>query len=169
MRWATWQKKANKPMLRTCLRIYWNGWGKEVASLGQRHTCLAKLNTAIKGLTIKAIYLIRKQFGFFFSTTHWATFIQNTELLPRVASPGDTFDRHQIHGKKNMVFSVPQVPHSINLEGSALSLWCLMLAFIPTDRWLKSQWVLKQRSWWGLFFTCKHRLRHLSVQLKHWM
>lgn len=40
------------------------GVGKEAASLGQRHIRLVKLNGAIKGLTTKAIYLIRKQILF---------------------------------------------------------------------------------------------------------
>lgn len=138
MRWTTQKKK--KRQTNQCLQHAWGhtemGVGKEAASLGQRHIRLVKLNGAIKGLTTKAIYLIRKQILF---SAYWATFILNAgELLPRVISPGDTSDRHQIHSKKHIYFLVPQVVHDINLEGLVLSMRCLMLAFIPMDRWLKS-------------------------------
>ena len=148
-------------MLKTCLRTHWNGCGKGGCQFRAK-TYLVRLNSAAKMLTIKTIYVIRKK-KYFFSITYGATLRSNTELLPRVTSPGDTFDRHQIHGKKNIVL-VPQV-----LEGLALSMWCLVLPFIPIDRSLKSHWVLKQRSRWGFIFTCEHHLKNLSVQLKHWM
>lgn len=60
------------------------GGGKKGASLGQRRICLVKLNTATKGLTTKAIYLLRKQV---FYSAQFIELLSVTELLPRATSP----------------------------------------------------------------------------------
>lgn len=60
------------------------GGGKKGASLGQRQTCLVKLNAAAKGLTTKAIYLIRKQV---FYSAPFIELLSIRGVLPRATSP----------------------------------------------------------------------------------
>lgn len=60
------------------------GGGKKGASLGQRQTCLVNINAAAKGLTTKAIYLIRKQV---FYSAPFIELLSIRGVLPRATSP----------------------------------------------------------------------------------